>query len=57
MVYKCVAEEPDLLQRDFYNSLLAAFSLDEISFLLYRARLDLTVQQVSDRHDFIYGVL
>jgi hypothetical protein len=57
MINKYVAQEPDILQRDFYNSLLAAFSLDEINFQLENARLNLTVKQISDRHVFIYGIL
>lgn len=51
------ATEPEILRRDFYNSLLAAFTLDEIKSQLYEARLDLSIEKVSDRHLFISGVL
>ncbi len=50
-------EEPEILKIDFYNSLLAAFSIDEVRRQLEEARLQgLTVEQVSDRHQIIYGI-
>ena len=50
------AGEPDILRRDFFNSLLAAFSPEEIRDQLVCARLDqLEVQTVSDRHVMIWG--
>lgn len=45
------AGEPDVLRRDFYNSLLAAYRPDEVRDQLRRAGLDeLEVEVVSDRH-------
>ena len=49
--------EPEVLQRDFYNSLLAAFTLTEVKSQLAEAGLsELTVEAVSDRHLIVYGV-
>ena len=50
--------EPEILQRDFYNSLLAAFRPAEVERQLRDAALDgLQVRAVSDRHLTIHGVL
>ncbi|CAG7857766.1 hypothetical protein MCAMS1_02710 [biofilm metagenome] len=49
--------EPEILQRDFYNSLLAAFTVDEIKEQLIHADLPLSVERTSDRHVFISGKL
>ena len=49
------ANETKILQRDFYNSLLAAFTVEEIERQLADAGLILTVARVSDRHCFISG--
>ncbi|MEI6146215.1 MAG: class I SAM-dependent methyltransferase [Methylococcales bacterium] len=57
MVKDYAANEPKILQRDFYHSLLAAFSLEEISTQLAQADLKLQVKQISDRHVFITGVI
>jgi ubiquinone/menaquinone biosynthesis C-methylase UbiE len=44
-------DEPDVLRRDFYNSLLAAYRPDEVGQQLSRAGLDhLVLEVVSDRH-------
>ena len=51
------AEEPEILQRDFYQSLLAAFTLEEIRQQLAQAGLSLSIEQCSDRHVFISGSL
>ncbi|MBK8814365.1 MAG: class I SAM-dependent methyltransferase [Methylococcaceae bacterium] len=51
------SSEPEVLQQDFYNSLLAAFSLEEITNQLAEADLPLSVEKVSDRHVFISGVI
>jgi trans-aconitate methyltransferase len=51
------AEEPEILQRDFYQSLLAAFTLEEIRLQLAQAGLKLLVAQTSDRHVFISGTI
>lgn len=58
MVESYAANEPEVLQRDFYNSLLAAFSLEEIEATLKAYQLDyLNLTQISDRHITISGIL
>ncbi|WP_411726898.1 class I SAM-dependent methyltransferase [Methyloglobulus sp.] len=49
-------KEPEILQRDFYCSLLAAFTVEEINDQMAQAGLPLTVEQISDRHVFISGI-
>lgn len=50
------AGEPEVLRRDFYNSLLAACTVGEIQAQLCRAGLgELAVREVSDRHVVISG--
>jgi len=44
------AAEPEVLQRDFFNSLCAAFAADEVRAQLRRAGLALEVLEVGDRH-------
>ncbi len=52
------AEEHPILQRDFYNSLLAAFEVDEVRLQLTTAGLDhLQVSVISDRHLAVSGVM
>ncbi|MGH8547820.1 MAG: class I SAM-dependent methyltransferase [Methylococcales bacterium] len=56
MVESHAANEPTVLRRDFYNSLLAAFTLEEISAQLRDHQLDyLSLKPVSDRHLTISG--
>lgn len=50
------ADEPDILRRDFYYSLLAAFNLEEIGNQLEVAGLNFKLEQISDRHVFIKGI-
>lgn len=51
------AGAPEVLQRDFYHSLLAAFEPPEVEGQLRQAGLaELQVKVVSDRHLFIHGV-
>jgi polyphosphate kinase len=57
MVNNYAANEPEILQRDFYHSLLAAFNLSEITAQLAQAGLNLNIEQISDRHVFITGVI
>ena len=57
MVNNYAANEPEILQRDFYHSLLAAFSMKEIVGQLAEADLNLHIEQISDRHVFISGVI
>ena len=56
IVEKYAANEPEILKRDFYNSLLAAYTLDEVSIQMKKAGLnDLIVEKVSDRHLVVWG--
>lgn len=57
LVEAYAANEPDILQRDFYYSLLAAFTREEIQNQLKNADLALNIEQISDRHVFIKGTL
>ncbi len=48
--------EPEILRNDFYNSLLAAFEVNEVKDQLDRAGLaDFTVQPVGDRYLEVFG--
>lgn len=50
--------EPDILRRDFYNSLLAAFTPREVEAQLAVAGLTgLSVEVISDRHLAVHGIL
>lgn len=50
-------DAPDILKRDFFNSLRAAFHADEIRTQLHHCRLPyLRVRVVSDRHLLISGI-
>ena len=52
------AGEPEILRRDFFNSLLAAFAPDEVRAQLRPAGLEhFEVRTVSDRHIAIWGQL
>jgi ubiquinone/menaquinone biosynthesis C-methylase UbiE len=52
------ADEPEQLRTDFYNSLLAAFTPEEVRDQLAAAGLEgLTVASASDRHLLISGTL
>ena len=56
MVRKYSAGEPPVLQRDFFNSLLAAFTPAEVRRQLRQAGLDeLRVEVVGDRHLLVSG--
>ena len=58
LVTQYAAEEPAILQHDFYHSLLAAYTLDEIKRQLDDSSLtDFQVEQISDRHVIAYGVI
>jgi SAM-dependent methyltransferase len=51
LVDRHAAGEPEVLRRDFYNSLLAAYTPEEVRAQLARAGLGaLAVEVVSDRH-------
>lgn len=57
IVETVAADEHPLLKQDFYNSLCAAFTPDEIEDQLRRADLQLQVTPVSGRHMVIKGQL
>jgi len=57
MVEKYARKEPEILRRDFFNSLLAAFTPDEIRGQLRFANLALAVKVTSDRHVIVVGKL
>jgi len=49
-------DEPEVLRRDFFNSLLAAYQVNEVRGQLQKTGLDhLQVKAVSDRHLIIWG--
>jgi ubiquinone/menaquinone biosynthesis C-methylase UbiE len=50
-------DELPILKADFYASLCAAFTLDEVRAQVKQAHLPLDVARVSDRHMVISGVL
>lgn len=49
--------EQEILKEDFFHSLLAAFTADEIKEQLRRAALNLQVLKISERHLLIKGLL
>jgi len=51
------ANEPPILKRDFYNSLCAAFTVEEVEDQLRSVHLNLQVVKVSERHMLIKGLL
>jgi ubiquinone/menaquinone biosynthesis C-methylase UbiE len=56
LVDRYAANEPEVLRRDFYNSLLAAYREDEIARQLRMAKLDyLETEVVRDRHFIVWG--
>jgi trans-aconitate methyltransferase len=57
MVKNYAGNEPEILQHDFYHSLLAAFRMEEIALQLLEANLPFKVEKISDRHVFISGVM
>jgi SAM-dependent methyltransferase len=58
LVNEYAAGEPDILCRDFYNSLCAAFEPHEVESQLVAAGLSgLAVDVISDRHLVVHGVL
>lgn len=58
LVEQHAAGEPDQLRTDFYNSLLAAFTPEEVREQLAAAGLEgLSVESVSDRHLLVSGTL
>jgi len=57
IVETIAGDEHPILKDDFYASLCAAFTLDEVKEQIENSRLPLAVTQVSDRHMVIKGVL
>ena len=58
IVDQYAANEPDILRRDFYNSLLAAFTEDEIGSQLARMNLTrLLIDIPNDRHWVVGGII
>jgi ubiquinone/menaquinone biosynthesis C-methylase UbiE len=57
MVKEGAGSEAPVLQHDFYRSLLAAFTMDEVRAQVAAAGLDLTVAPIGVRHMVIKGVL
>lgn len=55
MMTRYTGSEPEVLQRDFYNSLAAAFEIGEIKSQLSEAGLDFAVEQITDRHVIVHG--
>lgn len=51
------ANEPETLRRDFYNSLLAALTVQEVQEQIERAGLALKVAAVSERHLLVEGLI
>lgn len=58
IVDQYAANEPDILRRDFYNSLLAAFTEDEIGAQLAQMNLTrLLIDVIDDRHWVVGGMI
>ena len=57
IVRKVSGNEPEIVQRDFYNSLLAAFRPEEIAEQLQQAGLKMTIELAGDRHMLISGLV
>jgi ubiquinone/menaquinone biosynthesis C-methylase UbiE len=58
LVSKYANNEPDILQKDFYNSLLAAYRVEEVNTQLHECGLDhFAIKTVSDRHLIVWGQL
>ncbi len=58
LVEQYAANEPSILREDFYHSLCAAFTPEEVKAQLEEHALSqLMVETVSDRHIIIYGTL
>ena len=58
IVDQYAASEPKILRRDFYNSLLAAFTEDEVTSQLARMNLTrLLIDVIDDRHWVVGGIV
>lgn len=57
IVEQVAGGEHPVLKTDFYHSLLAAFTVEEVRAQLHGAGLELTVTRASDRHLMVRGLL
>ena len=58
IVNRYAAKEPEILRRDFYNSLLAAFTEDEVAAQLAEMNMSrLIVNVPDDRHWVVSGII
>jgi ubiquinone/menaquinone biosynthesis C-methylase UbiE len=57
IVDKVAPQEHPILKDDFYNSLCAAFTIEEVVAQLRHAGLPMRVSRIGDRHMLIEGVL
>jgi SAM-dependent methyltransferase len=58
IVDRYAATEPDILRRDFYNSLMAAYTEDEVTSHLARMNLTrLLIDVIDDRHWVVGGTI
>lgn len=57
IVDRVAAREDPILQEDFFNSLCAAFTVDELEKQVAAAGLRLAVRQASDRHALVSGII
>jgi ubiquinone/menaquinone biosynthesis C-methylase UbiE len=55
LVQEVTGKEDPMLQEDFFNSLCAAFTPEEVTDQIRRAGLKLAVERVSERHMLIRG--
>ncbi len=55
LVERYAADEPGILKRDFFNSLLAAYRPAEVAAQIERAGLAFTIEIMSDRHLAAFG--
>jgi ubiquinone/menaquinone biosynthesis C-methylase UbiE len=51
------ANEDPILRQDFFNSLCAAFTVEEVRALLHEAGLALAVERIGERHLLAHGLL
>jgi SAM-dependent methyltransferase len=56
IVERVAAREDPILREDFFNSLCAAFTVDELREQVAAAGLNLDVRQISDRHALVSGL-
>jgi ubiquinone/menaquinone biosynthesis C-methylase UbiE len=57
IVERVASNEHPILKQDFFNSLCAAFTMQEVQSQLHHARLALQVERIGDRHMLIRGRL